>query len=262
MTNEAFIRLGVFLLGLIMFIAWEHFAPRRPLNFLRSRRWVSNIGMSLLNQLSLRLVFPVLAVGLAVVVQQRGWGLLNVLGLSGWLSFLISLLLLDLAIYVQHIVFHRIGWLWRLHRVHHTDLDFDVTTAVRFHPVEIILSMLIKMMLVVVLGVAPLAVLIFEIVLNLTALFNHSNIAMPAKLDRLLRRVVVTPDMHRVHHSAEPNETNSNFGFNLPWWDYLFNTYRAQPLKGHDDMMVGLQEFRAEEDLALSGLLLLPFRKH
>ena len=185
----------------------------------------------------------------------------NLLEVPEVLAITLCLLLLDLAIYIQHIMFHRVAWLWRLHRVHHTDLDFDVTTAVRFHPLEIILSMLIKMALVLLLGAPPLAVLIFEIVLNLTALFNHGNIFIPVKLDRVLRRVLVTPDMHRVHHSAEAAETNSNFGFNLPWWDYLFKTYRAQPDKGHGGMTVGLDEFRREDKLRLPALLLLPFTK-
>jgi sterol desaturase/sphingolipid hydroxylase (fatty acid hydroxylase superfamily) len=204
----------------------------------------------------------VLLVGLAVAVQQREWGLFNLVKVPEVLAITLCLLLLDLTIYVQHIVFHRVSWLWRLHRVHHSDLDFDVTTAVRFHPVEIILSMLIKMALVILLGAPPLAVLIFEIVLNLTALFNHGNIFIPVKLDRVLRWGLVTPDMHRVHHSAEPAETNSNFGFNLPWWDYLFRTYCPQPEKGHEEMTVGLDDFRREDKLLLPGLLLLPFRKH
>ncbi|MBE9538875.1 MAG: sterol desaturase family protein [Proteobacteria bacterium] len=261
MTNETFIRLGVFLLAFLVFASWESLAPRRPLNCVRSRRWLANVGLSLINQLALRLFFPVLAVALAAFVQQRGWGLFNILKVPDTLAVLVCFLLLDLAIYVQHIVFHRIESLWRLHRVHHTDLDFDVTTAIRFHPVEIILSMLIKMVLVVLLGAPPLAVLIFEVVLNLTALFNHSNIHIPLPLDRVLRWGVVTPDMHRVHHSAVPVETDSNFGFNLPWWDYLFKTYRAQPEKGHTEMIVGLHEFRNEQKLALPDLLLLPFRR-
>jgi len=223
-------------------------------------RWFSNIAISVLNQLVLRWFFPVLAVGLSVIVQQRGWGLFNLLDLPDIVAVVFCLLFLDFAIYLQHIVFHRVEWLWRLHRVHHTDLDFDVTTAVRFHPVEIILLMLIKMALVVLLGAPPIAVLIFEIVLNFTALFNHSNILIPIKFDRVLRWVLVTPDMHRVHHSAVPVETNSNYGFNLPWWDYLFNTYCAQPCKGHREMTVGLQEYRTEERLVLPDLLLLPFR--
>lgn len=261
MTDDALIRLGVFLLAFLVFASWESLTPRRPLNYMRSRRWLGNIGLSVLNQFALRLFFPVLAVALAVVVQQRGWGLFNILEVPDALAVIVCFLLFDLAIYAQHVVFHKVKWLWRLHRVHHTDLDFDVTTAVRFHPIEIILSMLIKMMLVVLLGALPVAVLIFEIVLSLTALFNHSNIRIPLPLDRVLRWGVVTPDMHRVHHSTNTVETNSNYGFNLPWWDHLFQTYRNQPTKGHTDMTIGLEEFRSEEKLALPDLLLLPFRK-
>jgi sterol desaturase/sphingolipid hydroxylase (fatty acid hydroxylase superfamily) len=259
MTHEEFIRMGVFLLAFVVLASWEQIAPRRELKFSRPMRWFSNMTISLLNQLALRWFFPVLAVALAVAMQQRGWGLFNVLHLPDIAAVVVCMVLLDFAIYIQHIVFHRVGWLWRLHKVHHTDLDFDVTTAIRFHPLEIILSMLIKMALVVLLGAPPMAVLIFEIVLNLTALFNHSNIFIPVKLDRVLRLGLVTPDMHRVHHSVDPIETDRNFGFNLPWWDYLFNTYRAQPRDGHRKMTLGLKEHRSEEKLALPGLLLLPF---
>ena len=259
MIDEQSIRLGLFLLAFMALATGEVLAPRRPLQFSRARRWFSNIGMSVLNQLALRVFFPVLAVALATVAEQRGWGLFNRVDVADAVAVIICLLLLDLAIYFQHRLFHHYPWLWRLHRVHHTDLDFDVTTAVRFHPLEIILSMLIKMVLVVGLGAPPLAVLIFEAVLSLTALFNHSNIRLPLSLDRILRWGLVTPDMHRVHHSAVVGETNSNYGFNIPWWDYLFNTYRAQPQKGHDNMIVGLPEFRDEKKLALPGLLILPF---
>lgn len=262
MINEDVIRVGFFVLAFLAVAWWEILAPRRHLNFSRNTRWYSNIGISLLNQLLLRLCFPVLLVALAVAVRQREWGLFNLVEVPQTLAITLCLLLLDLAIYIQHVVFHRVTWLWRLHRVHHTDLDFDVTTAVRFHPVEIILSMLIKMALVVLLGAPPLAVLVFEIVLNLTALFNHGNIFIPVNVDRVLRWAMVTPDMHRVHHSVEPAETNSNFGFNLPWWDYLFKTYCPQPGKGHEEMTVGLDEFRTEDKLLLPDLLLLPFRKY
>jgi sterol desaturase/sphingolipid hydroxylase (fatty acid hydroxylase superfamily) len=259
--DEQFIRLGFFLLAFLVLATGEVLAPRRPLIFSRARRWFSNIAMSLLNQLALRVFFPVLAVTLAVVAEQRGWGLFNHIDASDAVAVIICLLLMDLAIYFQHRLFHHYQWLWRLHRVHHTDLDFDVSTAVRFHPLEIVLSMLIKMILVVILGAPPLAVLIFEVVLSLTALFNHSNIRIPLSLDRILRWGLVTPDMHRVHHSAVVAETNSNYGFNIPWWDYLFNTYCAQPKMGHAKMTVGLEDFRDEEALGLPGLLLLPFTK-
>jgi len=261
MTQESLIRLGLFLLAFIVLALWETLCPRRPLNFSRPQRWFSNLSLSLLNQLALRLCFPVLAMGFALVAQQRGWGLFNIIGAPAVVAIVICFVLLDFAIYIQHRVFHRVQWLWRLHRVHHTDMDFDVTTAVRFHPVEIVLSMAIKMTLVVLLGVPPETVLAFELVLNFTALFNHSNISIPLKLDRLLRLIVVTPDMHRVHHSVIPAETDSNFGFNLPWWDYLLKTYCAQPAQGHHGMTLGLEEYRREDELSLPRLLLQPFRK-
>jgi len=261
MTQESLIRLGLFLFVFTILTLWELVYPRRPLNYSKSHRWFSNLSLSLLSQLALRLCFPVLAVGFALVAQQRGWGLFNVTDTPALAAAVICFVLLDLAIYIQHRVFHRIEWLWRLHRVHHTDLDFDVTTAVRFHPVEIVLSMAIKIALLVLLGAPPVAVLAFELALNLTALFNHSNISLPVKLDRLLRLVVVTPDMHRVHHSVIATETDSNFGFNLPWWDYVLNTYCAQPMEGHGGMTIGLSEYRKESDLALPGLLMQPFRR-
>lgn len=261
MNNETLIRLGLFFATFALLALWEVAAPRRDYGFSRNRRWFTNISLSVLNQICVRLFFPVLAVGLALLAQQRGWGLFNSIDLPDVIAAALCFLVLDLAIYGQHVLFHRLPWLWRLHRVHHSDLDFDVTTAVRFHPVEIILSMLIKMVLVVLLGAPPITVLLFEAVLSLTALFNHSNITIPVKLECLLRLWLVTPDMHRVHHSAETVETNSNFGFNLPWWDYLFNTYRAQPNKGHKNMTVGLVEYQREEELALPKLLLQPFTK-
>lgn len=261
MTNESLIRLALFFSTFGLLAIWEIAAPRRAYGFKRRERWFTNISLSVLNQLCLRLFFPVLAVGLAVLAQQRGWGLFNAINMPGTIAAALCFLAFDLGIYVQHLLFHRFEWLWRLHRVHHTDLDFDVTTAIRFHPVEIILSMLIKMVVVVLLGAPPISVLLFEVVLSLTALFNHSNIIIPPKLEQLLRLWLVTPDMHRVHHSAEPLETNSNFGFNLPWWDYMFNTYCAQPNKGHKNMTVGLLEYQREEELALPKLLLQPFTK-
>lgn len=261
MTSETLIRLALFFTIFGLLAIWEIAAPRRAYAFSRSERWFTNISLSVLNQICLRLFFPTLAVGLAVLAQERGWGLFNAIDMPGTIAAVFCFFALDLAVYIQHVLFHRFEWLWRLHRVHHTDLDFDVTTAIRFHPVEIIVSMLIKMALVVLLGAPPITVLLFEIVLSFSALFNHSNITIPAKFEQLLRLVLVTPDMHRVHHSAKPRETNSNFGFNLPWWDYMFNTYCAQPDKGHKNMTVGLLEYQREEELALPKLLLQPFTK-
>lgn len=260
MNSDIALRLGLFLLALSLIGGWEIAAPRRQLRCARNRRWLSNIGLGILDQILLRWCFPILAVTVALVAQQRGWGLFNTLNAPNALVTVLCFLLLDLAIYLQHVVFHYVPPLWRLHRVHHSDLDFDVTTAIRFHPLEIVLSMLIKMTVVLALGAPPLAVLIFEVALNLTAMFNHGNIMLPLKLDRLLRWILVTPDMHRVHHSTNVAETNSNFGFNLPWWDRLFSTYRAQPQKGHEAMTVGLNEYRDEKKLRLLDLLLQPFR--
>jgi sterol desaturase/sphingolipid hydroxylase (fatty acid hydroxylase superfamily) len=199
-------------------------------------------------------------VGLALLGEARGWGLLNTLALPDWLSLALAVLLLDLVIYLQHVMFHAVPALWRLHRMHHADLDLDVTTGARFHPIEILLSMGLKLAAVAALGAPALAVLVFEVLLNATAMFNHANLKIPVALDRVLRWVIVTPDMHRVHHSVVPRETNSNFGFNLPWWDRLLGTYRAQPAAGHEAMTIGLEAFRAPRDLRLDRMLVQPFR--
>ena len=194
--------------------------------------------------LLVRILFPTTAVGLALLAEARGFGLFNVVALPAWVAVVASVVILDLAIYLQHVLFHAVPALWRLHRMHHADLEFDVTTGLRFHPIEILLSMLIKFAVVAALGAPALAVLIFEVLLNATSMFNHGNVRIPAGLDRVLRWLVVTPDMHRVHHSILSRETNSNFGFNLPWWDRLFGTYRAQPAAGHEAMTIGIEQFR------------------
>ena len=211
---------------------WEVLAPRRAATVGRAPRWPSNIAIVVLDALLVRILIPVAAVGVAVIAAQRGWGLLNITPWPPLLEGLIGFLALDLAIYAQHVAFHKVPWLWRLHRMHHADLDIDVTTGLRFHPIEILLSMLIKMAVVVLVGVPATAVIVFEVVLNATSMFNHANAAMPAWLDRVVRLLVVTPDMHRVHHSVLRHETDSNFGFNLPWWDRLFRTYRGAPRGG------------------------------
>jgi sterol desaturase/sphingolipid hydroxylase (fatty acid hydroxylase superfamily) len=239
---------------------WELLAPRRPLHESKAVRWVSNLGLVVVDTLLLRLLFPVLAVGMATLAAQEGWGLLNRTALPAWLAFVLAVVMLDGVIYLQHVMFHAVPALWRLHRMHHTDLDFDTTTGLRFHPIEILLSMGIKLAAVTVLGPPPGAVLVFEVLLNGTALFNHGNIRLPLALDRWLRLLVVTPDMHRVHHSIYPGETNSNFGFNLPWWDRLLGTYRAQPRDGHDGMTIGIEQFRDPRELWLHRLLVQPFR--
>ena len=260
LANEPLIRMGLFL-GILMAMAlWEVAAPRRRREIPRLLRWSSNLGIVALDTLLVRLLFPVVAVGLAVVAEQRGWGLLNILDLPFWLAFLLSLLLLDLTIYLQHVMFHAVPALWRFHRMHHADLEFDVTTGLRFHPVEILLSMGIKLAVVMALGPPAIAVLVFEVLLNATSMFNHSNIRIPVAIDRVLRLLVVTPDMHRVHHSIHPSETNSNFGFNLPWWDRLLGTYRAQPRDGHLGMTIGIEQFRSRRDLWLDRILIQPLR--
>jgi len=260
MSDEAAIRLGFFLGVLALMGVWEWLAPRRPLSTSKSRRWRANLGIVLLDTAAVRLLVPTTAVGMALLAQQRGWGLLNQFELPDWLAFLIGVLALDCVIYLQHVMFHAVPALWRLHMMHHSDLDFDVTTGVRFHPIEIVLSMGIKLAAIVVLGPPALAVLAFEVTLNAVTMFNHGNVQLPARLDRLLRLVVVTPEMHRVHHSSLVHETNSNFGFSFPWWDRLFGTYRAQPKLGHIGMTIGLDQFRDPDQLKLGGLLLQPFR--
>ncbi|MEW5735892.1 MAG: sterol desaturase family protein [Thermodesulfobacteriota bacterium] len=259
METETIIRLGTFLGVFAVLATAEVVAPRRRLTTSRGRRWFANLALVALNPLSAALIYPILPVGLALLASERGWGLLNQLALPYGIEVLIGVLVLDFVVYAQHVLFHAIPVLWRLHMVHHADLDFDMTTGLRFHPLEIIVSMAIKLSAVAALGPPLLAVLIFEVALNATSMFNHGNIRIPEKLDRILRLFVVTPDMHRVHHSVVIRETNSNYGFNLPWWDRLLGTYKEQPSKGHTDMVIGLSQFRNPEKLSLPRLLVLPF---
>jgi sterol desaturase/sphingolipid hydroxylase (fatty acid hydroxylase superfamily) len=247
--------LGIF--GLMAL--WEIVAPRRPPTTSKARRWVANLTLVVLNTLVARLLFSVTLVGTAAMASQRGWGVLNLLGWPPWLSGIAAVVTLDLFLYLQHVMFHAVPVLWRLHMMHHADLDVDVTTGARFHPIEIILSFVIKLAAVTLLGVSPQSVLVFEIVLNATSMFNHSNVRMPWGLDRALRWLVVTPDMHRIHHSVVREETNSNFGFNLPWWDRLLGTYRPDPSKGQHGMTLGLDQFRDPARLTLPWMLALPF---
>jgi len=257
---EPLIRLGAFL-GIFAAVAlWEVVAPRRGRAFPRRARWPHNIGLLLVDGVLLRLVAPGAAIAVALAAEARGWGLVHVLELPPWAAILLAVVALDLAVYFQHVMFHAVPALWRLHRVHHADLDFDVTTGTRFHPVEILLSTAIKCAAVAAIGAPAIAVLVFEVILNATAMFNHANGRLPLGVDRWLRWLVVTPDMHRVHHSVRHDETNSNFGFNLPWWDRLFGTYRAQPAAGHAGMTIGLDAFRTPADLRLDRLLLQPLR--
>ena len=259
LAHEPAIRLTVFLGVLLAVAAWEALAPRRRRMVSRWVRWPGNLGIVALNTVLLRVAFPVAAVGLAALGEQRGWGLLSIVAIPGWATIVLAVLLLDLAIYLQHVMFHAVPALWRLHRMHHADLDFDVTTGARFHPIEILLSMAIKLGVVAALGAPAVGVIVFEVLLNATAMFNHGNVAIPERLDRVLRWMVVTPDMHRVHHSIIPSETDSNFGFSLPWWDRLLGTYRAQPAAGHEGMTIGLDVFRDPKELRLDRMLLQPF---
>ena len=260
LSHEVAVRLGAFLGILALMAAWEALAPRRALAVSKARRWASNLGIVFLNSALLRIVFPATAIAVAVLAQERGWGLLNQHDVPFALAVVASVVALDFAIYLQHVMFHAVPALWRLHRMHHADLDFDVTTGARFHPIEILVSMLIKMAAIMVIGPPAVAVMVFEVLLNATAMFNHANVRLPPAADRLLRLFVVTPDMHRVHHSVEEHETNSNFGFNLSLWDRLFGTYKAQPDAGHERMTIGIRGYRAPKLVSdLPGMLVLPF---
>jgi len=261
LENEAAIRLGFFLGIFAVMALWEMLAPRRALTVSKAVRWVNNLGLAALNTLLLRLLFPAAAVGMAALAAGQGWGVLNYYQAPSWLSLPVAVVAMDLVIWLQHVMVHAVPALWRLHRVHHADLDYDLTTGSRFHPIEIILSMLIKLATIMVLGPPATAVILFEIILNGMAMFNHSNVRLPPSLDRALRWLVVTPDMHRVHHSVEDDEANSNFGFNLSWWDRLLGTYRDQPRGGHPGMTIGIHKYRDPRDVSwLPGLLSLPFR--
>ncbi len=259
MNNHTEIRMSFFF-GILLIIAlWELLAPRRKLLFSKAVRWYSNLGIVFLNSLILQWIFPILAIGLAALGEQRKWGLMNNMDMPSGIEIIISILVMDCIIYIQHAMFHYLPLLWRLHRMHHADLDYDVTTGARFHPIEIMMSMGIKLATVAFLGPSAFTVLIFEIILNLTAMFNHGNIFIPEHIDEKLRLFVVTPDMHRVHHSVIRKETNSNFGFNFPWWDRIFGTYRAQPEEGHDNMTIGLNMFRDIKYEHLHSMLIQPF---
>ncbi|MBQ0718941.1 MAG: sterol desaturase family protein [Gammaproteobacteria bacterium] len=258
--NEVPIRLGFFMAIFALMAGWEVFAPRRTGQLKRRLRWPSNLAIVALNTLLLRVIMPTTAVGLALAGEAAGWGLLQQFEWPLWAASLLAIICLDLAIYLQHIMFHAVPLLWRLHRMHHADLAFDVTTGARFHPFEIILSMLIKLTVIAALGPPAVAVLIFEVLLNALAMFNHANARLPIGLDKWLRRAIVTPDMHRVHHSVIPREANSNFGFNLSIWDRAFGTYCAQPTGGHQEMSIGISAFRTERELILDSMLVQPFK--
>jgi len=263
LENEAVIRLGFFLGTFFVLALLERMAPRRVLSTPKPARWFANLGIVTLDTLLVRFLFPVLPVGFALLCQQEGWGLLNYFHAPFGLAVFAGVVLFDFFIYIQHVLFHHVPTLWRLHMIHHADLDFDLTTGIRFHPVEIILSMGIKLGLVYLFGPPALSVILFEVILNATAMFNHSNLKLPLGLDGVLRLFIVTPDMHRVHHSVILRERNSNFGFNLSLWDRIFGTYRPQPERGHDGMVIGLANFRDPSRLSLLHLLAMPFtRRH
>ena len=257
--NELYLRLMAFFGIFAIMALWEVLAPVRKLSFTRARRWSGNLGIVVLNSLVLRFLFPAAAVGIAVLAKAHGWGLFNMFEIPYALAVIAAIVIMDLVIYLQHVLVHAVPGLWRLHRMHHADLDYDFTTGARFHPIEIILSMLIKLATVSALGAPPLAIVIFEVLLNGAAMFNHGNVRLPQAVDRVLRWFIVTPDMHRVHHSITRKETNSNFGFNLPWWDRLFGTYKDQPDAGHEGMTIGIEQFRTAADLRLDQMLIQPF---
>jgi sterol desaturase/sphingolipid hydroxylase (fatty acid hydroxylase superfamily) len=260
-STEMAVRLSAFAAVLAAMALWEWSAPRRAFTTRRGPRWRDNLGLVLISTIVVRLAVPLGAAGLAIAAREQGFGLLNVLATPPWAAFAAGLVALDLVIYAQHFAFHHVPVLWRLHKVHHTDLDVDASTGVRFHPVEILLSMGIKLAAVAALGPPPAAVVTFEALLNATSLWSHGNVALPARLERRLRRLVVTPEMHRVHHSIKTHETNSNFGFNLPWWDHLFRTYRAEPEDGHEGMALGIAGYRDPRRLHLLRLLAVPFTR-
>ncbi|MBL1321823.1 MAG: sterol desaturase family protein [Methylophaga sp.] len=258
---ESLDRLSIFIGVLLVMILWELFAPRRQILISRWQRWTANFALSLLSMLLMRVTIASAAIWAANIATQEHWGLLNLVKLPDMISFVISIILLDLAIYGQHRASHRWKWLWRLHKIHHTDLDFDVTTAIRFHPIEIFISMCYKVICILIIGVNPIAVFVFEIILSSCALFNHSNIKIPLAADKMIRLLLVTPDMHRVHHSAIKSETDSNYGFSISIWDRLFSSYIDQPQQGHIKMTIGLAEYQYMEEVTIQKLLLLPFKR-
>lgn len=261
LANEPFIRTACFFAVFAIVAGWERVSPRRALKLFRRQRWPANLGIVFLNTLIVRLAFPTAAVGMAALGVERGWGLLNHFATPTWLAVPLAVVAMDFAIWLQHVMVHAVPALWRLHRVHHADIDVDLTTGTRFHPLEIVLSMGIKFAIITLLGAPVLAVVIFEVVLSACALFNHGNIRLPTALDRGLRWLVVTPDMHRVHHSVEPDESNSNFGFNLTWWDRLFGTYREQARAGQVGMSIGIHGHTDPQEVArLRGMLCMPFK--
>ena len=259
-NHEIIIRLGFFFGILLAMALWELALPRRVSMVSKLLRWINNVGIVFLNSLLLHIIFPMAAAGVAMFAHGHEWGLFNYFKVTYWVAAVLSVVVMDFAIYLQHVMFHAVPVFWRIHRMHHADLDFDVTTGIRFHPIEIVLSMLIKFAIIIVLGPPIVSVIVFEVLLNATSMFNHGNVWIPHKIDRILRWFAVTPDMHRVHHSVEAYETNTNFGFNMPWCDRLLGTYRDQPQMGHEGMTIGLQGFRDTKSCTmLPGMLAIPF---
>jgi sterol desaturase/sphingolipid hydroxylase (fatty acid hydroxylase superfamily) len=260
LNHEQVIRLAAFVAMLVSMAAWETLAPRRALAVPKAKRWANNLALLLINSILVRVLFPAAAIGFAVFAESRSMGLFHMVYLSQPLAMVLSVVVMDFAIYLQHIVFHAVPVLWQLHRVHHADLDFDVTTGTRFHPIEILLSMGIKFLVIITLGPPVVSVLVFELLLNVTAMFNHANIRLPDCIDGLVRRLVVTPNMHRIHHSVDRGETNSNFGFCFSVWDRVLGTYLAAPRLGHVAMQIGVAELREPNRvISLKGMLALPF---
>lgn len=259
-NSEPAIRLGVFALALFFLFLMELICPRRKLHYPKSKRWITNFSISVTNALVMSVFLPIVGISAAIFAQNNDWGLFNLINVSPWISILFYLVIFDLTIYFQHRVFHAIKPLWKLHRIHHADLDYDVSTGVRFHPLSIIISGLVKLLLVFIIGPLTVAVLIADLLLNMTSMFNHSNWKLPKKIDGLLRLIVVTPDVHRVHHSTNSNEFSHNFGFNFPWWDRLFGTYQAQPALGHAEMQIGIKELQDMQSIEYLPLLAQPFK--
>ena len=261
LANEKEVRMSFFFGMLVLIGLWEVVAPRRALTISKAVRWTNNLGLVFLNSFIVRVIFPAAAVGVAQLASEQNWGLFNYYDIPFWYGVIAAVIIMDFVIYIQHVMVHAIPVLWRLHRVHHADPDYDVTTGARFHPIEIILSMLIKFVTILLLGPAVVAVIVFEIMLNATAMFNHGNIGLPKAVDKVMRWFLVTPDMHRVHHSVEDDETNSNFGFSLTWWDRLFGTYREEPRAGQIGMTIGIHKFNDPKQVSwLPGMLTLPFK--
>ncbi|MBT0665199.1 sterol desaturase family protein [Geobacter pelophilus] len=259
MTSGYTLRVSAFLVVLVVVALWEFIAPRRRMLTGRRKRWFANLSLVVIDNAVARVLFPVMPVGMAFIAKEKGWGLLNFVDFPWLAEVAIAVIVLDLVIYLQHVAFHFLPLLWRLHRMHHSDLDLDVTSGNRFHPLEIMISLVLKLGVVALIGVDPGAVIAFEVILNSCSMFSHGNVRLPIPIDRYLRLLIVTPDMHRVHHSVIPRETNSNYGFCLTWWDRLFKTYREQPEAGHEAMLIGLKEFRDPERLRLLHLLVQPF---